>query len=187
MIITPEEIVYILFLTVVLGYIFSGYIRYPIIHPLNGKQQWQDIKFASMISAPAVILHELGHKFVAMAFGFPAVFKIFWPGLGLGVILRAMNSPFLILAPGYVTMPLDTPAGPMVLIAFAGPFVNLVLWLGSAYYIKTHKRIKQKTMIALMITKRINMMLFIFNMIPIPPLDGSKVFFGLFDVIRGFI
>jgi len=182
MIITLEEILYILVLTLALGYIFAGYIRYPVAQPVTRQQQWKDIKFAAMISAPAVILHEMGHKFVAMAFGLPAVFKIFWPGLGIGVFLRLINSPFLIIAPGYVTVPLNTPPLPMALVAFAGPFVNLVLWLGSAYYLKTHKRINKKLFITLLITKRINMILFIFNMIPIPPFDGSKVLSGIIEL-----
>lgn len=182
MLVTIEEILYLAVLTLALGYIFSGYIRYPVAYPLTRRQQWQDIKFAALISAPAVVLHELGHKFTAMAFGLPAVFKIFWGGLGLGIFLRLIHSPFLILAPGYVLIPTDTAALPMALIALAGPLVNLALWLGSSHYIRKHKRMKGKTLIALLVTKRINMMLFIFNMIPIPPLDGSKILFGLLEL-----
>lgn len=186
MLITLEELLYITVLVFALGYIFSGYIRYPVAQPATRKQQWQDIKFAALISAPAVVLHELGHKFVAMAFGLPAAFKIFWGGLGIGIFLRLVHSPFLILAPGYVTVPTDTAALPMMLIALAGPLVNLALWLGSAYYLKTHKRLKRRTLVALLVTKRINMILFIFNMIPIPPLDGSKVLFGLMELGKLF-
>jgi len=187
MLITPEEIFYIVVLVFALGYIFAGYIKYPVQHIMNRKQEWQNIKFAAMIAAPAVILHELGHKFTAMAFGLPAIFKIFWGGLGLGIILRLMSSPFLIIAPGYVTVPVGTAPTPMMLIAFAGPFVNLALWLGSAYYIRTHKRLKQKTLVALLVTKKINMILFLFNMIPFPPLDGSKVLFGLIEILKNGI
>ncbi len=187
MIITPTEIFYLAVLTIALGYIFSGYIRYPVMHPHTGKQQWADIKFAAMISAPAVLLHELGHKFVALAFGLPAYFEIFWTGLGLGIILKLVHSPIMILAPGYVSVPAGTPALPMAAIAFAGPLVNLILWLGSAYYIKTHHKMKTRTLIALVVTKKINMMLFLFNMIPIPPFDGSKVFLGLFELAKAVI
>ena len=187
MIITLKEIFYLAVLTAALGYIFSGYIRYPVMHPANRRQQWEDIKFAMMIVAPAVLLHELGHKFVAMAFGLPAVFEIFWGGLGLGVLLKLIHSPILILAPGYVLVPPNTPNLPMAMIAFAGPLVNLILWLGSAYYLRTHKRMKTRMMVTLIVTKKINMMLFLFNMIPIPPLDGSKVFFGLFELVKSVI
>ena len=187
MIITLKEIFYLAVLTAALGYIFSGYIRYPVTHPVTRKQQWQDMKFAAMIATPAVLLHELGHKFVAMGFGLPAVFEIFWGGIALGLILKLVHSPILILAPGYVLIPQGTANLPMALIALAGPLVNLALWLGSAHYLRKHKKLRMRTMVTLMLTKKINMILFIFNMIPIPPLDGSKVFLGLFELAKAAI
>ena len=42
---------------------------------------------------------------------------------------------------------------------------------------------KRKQIVALHLTKIINLWLFIFNMLPIPPLDGSKVFYHLFQTI----
>lgn len=183
-----QEIGALIVMTVALGYIFSGFLRRPRMgfqaaYPSFG-MSWKDFKFAVLITAPAVILHELAHKFVAMAFGLAAEFHAWFFGLGLGVFLRVINSPFIIFAPGYVLIPGMEPYSLTgAIIAFAGPFVNLVLWLGCGYILKKARHLTRKQAITLYFTKQINMILFIFNMLPIPPLDGSKVFFGLFNAI----
>jgi len=179
---TIAEIVNMFILTFALGYIFSGFIRAPgrRVYTLHARKtfDWESLKLAAAIGAPAVILHELGHKFTAIAFGFNASFEIFWGGLALGIILKLVSAPFLILAPAYVTIPSNIPPLASALIAFAGPAVNLILWLVSSYLLKTgHYR--RKTVYALVLTREINKLLFIFNLIPIPPLDGFKVLSGL--------
>lgn len=181
-ILTLYEILGILIITIGVAYIFSGYIRKPrtSIEDLYMKSNaWENFKFAAIIAAPAVVLHELGHKFISMALGFPAVLKVFWGGMGVGVILKLIHAPFLILAPAYVQISAGTPGIQTAAIAFAGPFINLVLWLGSAIYLKKVKNIPQNRAMLLIFTAKINKLLFIFNMIPFPPLDGSKVLSGI--------
>ena len=177
MITTVAEIFSILLLTIAIGYIFSGYIKIPGLYSRGFN--WKGIKFAILVTAPAIILHELGHKFMGLALGYTSMFHIWWTGLGLGIFLRIIGSPFLILAPGYVSV---NPTFPweLSLIAFAGPFINLVLWGVAFFVLKNKKRLRRKEFLFWHLTKVINMWLFIFNMIPIPPLDGSKVLFGLF-------
>jgi Zn-dependent protease len=187
--ITLNEIIGIIAVTVIVGYILSGYIQRPksAFESLYKKPSfidWDDLKFSMIISAPAIILHELGHKFVGMAFGLPSIFKAFWGGLGLGVVLKMIGSPFIVLAPAYVQFAQGATPLQHVIIAFAGPGINLILWLGSAAYIKFSKnKHSRNTMIALMLTKKINMILFIFNMIPFPPLDGYHIFSNLYQLI----
>jgi len=181
------EIVNLLILTAAIGYIFSGYIKdpstqYRLIRDVR-KFNWQDFKYATLVAAPGVVLHELGHKTVAILFGLSATFKVWFPGLGIAVFLKLINSPFLIIAPGYVEIPGMFTVMQSILISFAGPAVNLILWLGSAYILNTAKKLTRTQAITLFLTKRINMLLFIFNMLPIPPLDGSKVFYGIFKLI----
>jgi len=173
------EIFHIVILTLVLGYIFSGYIKIPGLYSRGFN--WKSIKFAILVTAPAVILHELGHKFAGLAFGYDAMFSIWWFGLALGVLLRIIGSPFLILAPGYVSV---NPSSSLELsiIAFAGPLINLLLWTSAILILRFKKRLKKKEFLFWHLTKIINMWLFIFNMIPIPPLDGSKVIGGLFGL-----
>ena len=183
--ITFVEIINLIILTIVIGYIFSSFVRRPrTLHDLyrKGRFNLEDIKFSSLIAAPAVVLHELAHKFVAIGFGLAASFNLFPFGLFLGIFLRFINSPFLIVAPGYVLISQGATQLQNVLISFAGPFINLFLWLGSLFVLRTRK-LKRSTAIALHFSVIINMWLFIFNMLPIPPLDGSKVWFGLFKLL----
>ncbi|MBI4447471.1 hypothetical protein HY643_00675 [Candidatus Woesearchaeota archaeon] len=176
------EIVSMLVLTVVLAYIFMDYIKRPgtIYSMYRQGFSWGDFKFAALVAAPAVILHELGHKFVALAFGLPASFQIFWGGLGLAVILKLVHSPFLILAPAYVLIPSSAAPVQHAFIAAAGPLVNLALWFLAAVMLKgKRKKNSEMKIVGWHITKQLNMWLFIFNMIPIPPLDGYNVLRGI--------
>ncbi len=183
--ITFLEILKLAATSLVLGFIFMGlFSRKPkTVYDMMHKKRfrWEDLWFATLIAAPAVVLHELAHKFVAMSFGYSASFEIFYFGLGLGLVLRLINSPFLIIAPGYVTIPGMVDSLPFVyrLIAFAGPLTNLVLWGVSFIVIKTKKdTLSHSSLNFWLMTRNINLMLFIFNMIPFDPFDGAKVFFG---------
>lgn len=186
---TITEIIYFIVLTVGIGYIFTGYIRKPtseVYKAFSFKKyrfNLQDFLFSILIVAPAIILHELAHKFVAMAYGLQANFYIFWQGLGLGVLLKLIHSPLLIIAPGYVSIVGSPTIAQSTLIAFAGPAVNLILFLGAGYILKHSSKLSRTQAIALYLTKQINLLLFVFNMLPIPPLDGSKVFGGLIKLI----
>ena len=180
------EAFYLVILTFIIGYIFSGFIKKPKTEvdlvDFDKYFNWEDIKYATIVAAPAVILHELAHKFVAMAFGLDAVLKIFWEGLGLALFLKLINSPFLIVAPAYVSISGNGTPIQEMLTSFAGPFMNLILFLIS-YIILNRSRLTKNQATILYLTKQINLFLFIFNMIPIPPLDGSKVLFNLIKII----
>lgn len=184
---TIGELLDLILITLVLGYVFSGFIKRPrteldLLHP-RPSLNLQDFKFAILITAPAVILHELAHKFVAIAFGMNAKFYAWGFGLFLGAFLRFIGSPFILLAPGYVGIPPGATDLQMVLIAFAGPFVNLLLFLTCNTILKRKRHLTRKQAVTLYLTKQVNLWLLIFNMLPIPPLDGSKVFGGLFRII----
>ncbi|MEK6937056.1 MAG: M50 family metallopeptidase [Nanoarchaeota archaeon] len=179
------EIVYLVILTFIIGYIFSGFIKRPATeHEIVYEKgfNWEDFKLATIVAAPAVILHELGHKFSAILFGLDAVLHLFWEGLGLAVFLKLINSPFLIIAPAYVSISGKATEFQSFITAFSGPLVNLVLFFG-AWIILERMKLTRKQAISLYLTKQINLLLFIFNMLPIPPLDGFSVFTNLFRII----
>jgi len=73
------EIIDMIIMALAIGYIFSGFIRKPIPQdhdPLTyykKSQKWENIKFAALAAGPAVVVHELAHKFVAMSFGAKAI------------------------------------------------------------------------------------------------------------------
>ena len=180
------EIVSLLIMSLALGFIFSDlFSKYKIpskdpIAIMRRSNRLNDILFASMIVAPAVVLHELGHKFVAMAFGQFAQFQISAMGLAIGAGLKLIGFPFVVFVPGYVRITGQALLGwQNALIAFAGPGINLLLWAIFSLIAKGIKEPKNK--IILLIMARINLFLFAFNMIPIPPFDGHQVFSGLFS------
>ena len=182
--ITLWEIVQILIMVGVIGYIFTGFVKvkpktvYDYLHPK--RFDWTEFKYAVYVSAPAIVLHEMAHKFVAMGFGYTATFEIFVLGLAIALFLKLVHSPFLIIAPAYVKLSGITNDLAYRLIAFAGPFVNLVLWLGALIVLKNYsKNLSRKWVAILSMTKTLNMILFFFNMIPFGPFDGAKVIFGL--------
>ena len=173
------EILQLLIITGALGYIFSGLIQRPD-EIFSGKGfSWKNLWFAALIATPAVVLHEFGHKFVALAFGFAASFHVFWTGLFLGILLRLFGSPFLFLAPAYVSFSAEASALQSTLIAFAGPGVNFLLWGVSALVLKYKKNLSGNSLFGWSLSKRLNFLLFWFNLLPIPPLDGWSVLMGI--------
>ncbi|MDP7141406.1 MAG: M50 family metallopeptidase [Candidatus Woesearchaeota archaeon] len=194
MLFTLKELFDIIMMSLIVGYIFKDLFKTPTENydPLKQYQSnsiiTENLKFAIMVTAPAIILHELAHKFAALYYGLEATFHAAYMWLGLGLILKFMNFGFIFFVPGYVSISCRTIACQITplqsaLIAGAGPFMNLLLWQISSFIIK-HKKVNQKYLPLLLITSKINMFLFIFNMLPFFMFDGYKVFNGL---IRTFI
>lgn len=126
------------------------------------------------------ILHELGHKFVSMKYGYWAEFKLWPQGLILALITSFLG--FVFAAPGavytYANYMSDDINGK---ISVAGPIVNIVLALvflliatviyPQAIYSETSTLI----FIICSLGYSINSYLAVFNMLPLGNLDGSKV------------
>ncbi len=191
-IITLPEIIDIIVMTVAIGYIFSKFFKrepqegYDPLTYYKKNALWEDIKYGAMIAAPAVVLHELAHKFVAMGFGAsatlhaPALFGIPYGMYLLVILLIHLNFPILFFVGGYVSHS-ALPALASSMVAFSGPLINLVLWLGGMYLIK-HNLVKRKYFTTISMMAKLNMFFFIFNMIPLPGFDGFHVFSGLVQV-----
>ncbi len=192
--ITFGEIIDLIIMTFFVGYIFSDIIPIrrehydPLTHYKRGFD-FEGLKFAILATAPAIILHELAHKFVALGFGLDAIFYAFYRSsftliLGiLTIISKLTGFGFMFFVPGFVGISGTGTHLQFALTALAGPLINLMLWLGSWYLLK-NKLYKKNYYLLLLLTQRINMFLFIFNMLPLPGFDGYKVFMGL---IKAFI
>lgn len=125
------------------------------------------------------IFHELGHKFVAMHYGYYAEYEL-WP-TGLLIALASSFFGFIFAAPGAVVIysqGMDEKTNG--LISIAGPLVNIALGLifflilGSlGDYVSTETG--AIVYLICILGTRINFFLAAFNLLPIPPLDGSKV------------
>jgi len=187
--ITINEIIDIIVMTVAIGYIFSKFVKrtpqegYDPISYYKKNPIIEDIKFGAIIAAPAVVLHELAHKFVAMGFGAsatlhaPSLLGIPYGMYLLVIILIHMNFPIFFFVGGYVS---HTALAPLAssLVAFAGPLSNLIIW-GICVSLIKNNLVKRKYYTTLGLMAKLNMFFFVFNMIPIPGFDGSAVLMGL--------
>jgi Zn-dependent protease len=179
MIFSLRELIDIIAMTLILGFIFKDLFKRTNIGVQKGA-----FVFACLVTAPAIILHELGHKFVALFFGLQATFTAAYTWLGIGVLLKLLGTGLIFFVPAYVRisgtngiLPLD-----YSVIAFAGPAVNLILF-GVSWLVLRKKKLKKQNYLFWYITKQINLFLFIFNMLPIPMFDGFKVYQGIWQTI----
>ncbi|GBE56438.1 peptidase family M50 [archaeon BMS3Bbin16] len=120
----------------------------------------------------AFISHELAHKFVAQRYGYWAEFRYWNTGLILG-ILMGITQKFLFLAPGAVYISSGAygmPKRQNAYISLAGAATNVAL----AFIFLLLAPLFGSTISGFAVS--INLLLALFNMLPIPPLDGSKVF-----------
>ena len=133
----------------------------------------------------ALVFHEFSHGWVAYKLGDPTAKH--QGRLTLNPI--AHLDPFgslMILFVGFgwaKPVPVDSrylanPRVDMMKIAFAGPASNLLLALISGILIRMTGYMGPLTSMLILFTQ-INISLAVFNMIPIPPLDGSQIFSGL--------
>ena len=133
----------------------------------------------------ALVFHEFSHAWVANKLGDPTA--RYSGRLTLNPL--AHLDPFgslMILFVGFgwaKPVPVDSrylanPRVDMMKIAFAGPAANLLLAFVGGTIIRFGLVSGSITLMILLFTQ-INIMLAVFNMIPIPPLDGSQIFSGI--------
>jgi len=177
MIVTFREVIDIIVMTLALGYIFKDAFLQNVYAHAAGFN-WREFWYAALITAPGVILHEFGHKIVALAYGLAATFHAHYGFLLLGVVLKMLNFGFIFFVPGYVAHSGAANVLQSTLIAFAGPGINLAFWLVARQLYK-QKVGEQKWHKIWFLTSKINMFLFFFNMIPIGFFDGAAVLSGV--------
>ncbi|MBI0583099.1 MAG: site-2 protease family protein [Methanomassiliicoccus sp.] len=142
---------------------------------INGLTRGEFFLFALGTSFAAVLtgfmLHELAHKFVAQRNGAWAEFRAYPLGLLIGVVSALFG--FLLAAPGAVYIQGAISQKQNGLISIAGPLTNL--GLGLAFLALGLWMESGLLAIALYWIGSVNILLAAFNLLPIPPLDGSKV------------
>ena len=150
---------------------------------------WQEIAILLPALIIALSIHELCHGLAAYKFGdstakrdgrlslnpirhLDPVGLIFILVVGFGWAKPVMVNPFN----------LRNPRVDMAFIAVAGPVSNFVLAFLAMFLLHLSYRLgiyQIHVFSAILVFSQINIMLGLFNMLPIPPLDGSKVIAGL--------
>lgn len=149
----------------------------------------------------AIVLHEVAHGWVADKLGDNTArfmgrltlnpIKHIDPigTIAIPLVLVVLGSPFLF---GYAKpVPVDfrklnNPKRDMIWVALAGPATNLLLAIASVFLLKLAVNMPVSMIwaaepLALMCQASIiiNMILCIFNMLPLPPLDGGRIAVGV--------
>ena len=144
----------------------------------------------------AMVVHEYAHAWAANKLGDPTAKNLGRMSLNpirhvdlfgtiilpiVLTIMRFLGSPFFPIAlakPVPVNfLRLHNPKRDMMLVGMAGPAINVVIAILLSFFLKSGLSSGIIEIIGLAIF--INLILAIFNMVPIPPLDGSRLVMGL--------
>ncbi len=157
---------------------------------------WIEIIATILILFPSIVLHEYAHGWMANRLGDPTakehgrltlnplkhidpVGTLLVPGILL--VLMAMGINHFVFGwakPVPVNFGrLSNPKKDMIGVALAGPAVNIILALLASQVLRLDLASMARGFFELMVF--FNLLLAVFNMIPIPPLDGSRVVMGL--------
>lgn len=152
--------------TIIFGRAYPHYFNYDTA---TNYVYWFIISVALVVTS--FLIHELGHKFTAQRYGAWSEFRMF--PLGLVISLGfALVSGFLFAAPGavYIRGRIDTKMDGV--ISLAGPGMNIILgFIAFAITLFT----TGMTASIFWLLAYLNVFLALFNLIPIPPLDGYKI------------
>ena len=133
------------------------------------------LPIAALAVSLSFILHELMHKFIAQRYGASAEFRTSFSGLAITLVTGAFG--FLLGIPGatmiYTNRFTNREDG---IVSIAGPLTNLAVFLVFLVLLLAASPAPGSYLFnAINFTIFISLLLAFFNMLPIFPLDGSKV------------
>ena len=151
--------------------------------------------FVILSLVPAVVLHEVSHAAVASAFGDPTARRagrltlnpirhvdpfgtVILPGLLIVLALLGTGSGVVF---GYAkpvpvnSAKLRRPRLHMLLVSLAGPVTNALLAVVAVLVLRGTTLLSFRTAQFLVVWILVNTVLTVFNLLPMPPLDGSEL------------
>lgn len=187
MLFSISELIDLVIMVLAIGYIFSSYFKreptegYDPLTYYRKNTFLEDLKHGIIVAAPAIVLHELMHKFVAMSFGVQATLHAPLGWYAIVVIMKLLNFPLLFFVGGYVTHP-PMPALQSAIVSLAGPITNLLLYLGCLGLVR-FKLANRKYYRIIDMAGKLNLFLFLFNLIPLPGFDGYSAVLNLIRLL----
>lgn len=160
----------------------------------------QFIQVIAIIAVPIIIaitFHEAAHGFVAWRLGDDTAYRLgrvtFNPLKHIDPIGTIVLPAILYLSTGFMfgyakPVPvnfrrLNRPRRDMVLVAAAGPGINFLLAIASGillHFVPHEGAVVAQTLGSILVVSvTVNVILAVFNMLPLPPLDGGRVAVGL--------
>ncbi|MCK4968853.1 MAG: site-2 protease family protein [Candidatus Aenigmarchaeota archaeon] len=184
-----QELKDILISTLALGFIFT----YPQLN-------FTILSIYTIVIAFSFIPHELAHKFAAMKYGAYARFEMFKQGLIFALVLAVVtNGGFVFAAPGAVMIytQFRSHAGihqikitqkDNAFISAVGPGINIAIAL--LFVIVSFLFPGGFMAVIASVIVRVNVFLALFNLLPIMPFDGSKIYAwnkSIWFLMAGFV
>ncbi len=181
----PNEALSIVIAWVVLSVGITYQYLGDLLNGIPGSSEYVAAGFIA--TATGFILHEMGHKYVAVSRGYVAHFRIWLWGLALTIFTVVITGGgFVFGAPGAVYI---APAAigyydggaarnleqENMIISAAGPGINLAFALFFLVLLFVSAANSFLSIVSVF-GFSLNAGLGSFNMIPVPPLDGSKIF-----------
>ncbi len=138
----------------------------------------------------SITLHELAHGVAALSQGDNTPRHADHMTLNPIVHMGWMSIFFLCIAGiAWGQMPVNpskfrNPKWSNILVSAAGPASNLILGLGAILLLTVVRYIPGISVSFLYLMAQINLVLFLFNLLPIPPLDGFHIFAEFFPPLK---
>src|SRR5919112_2552171 len=145
--------------------------------------------------ALGIVLHEAAHAYSAYALGDDTAYRYGRVTLNPASHLDLMGSLMLVMVGFGWGRPVPVEPSKLrggvwgpVAVAFAGPATNLAIVALCAVLIRVPPFQGRLILFCILGVAFVNALLFIFNLIPIPPLDGAKVIFPFLPrSLSGFV
>lgn len=151
--------------------------------------QWEQLLFYFLIIVPSAIIHEYAHGWMADRLGDPTARYAGRLTVDPRVHIDLFGTiilPFILSFSGFMfayakPVPFnpynlrDQKWGP-ALVGLAGPLSNFLLAASFALLLRVLPAASFTPFLEIIV--RANVLLMVFNLVPIPPLDGSKILYG---------